>query len=63
MMVKRREVEPAEFEAVTVKGNAPGVVGVPEIVPDESRVRPVGRDPEERVHVMGEVPMAESVAE
>lgn len=63
MMVKSREVEPAELEAVTVKGNAPGVVGVPEMVPEESRLRPSGREPEERVHVMGDEPMAERVAE
>ncbi len=63
MIVKRREVEPAELVAVTVKEDAPGVVGVPEMVPEEDRVSPVGRSPLARVHVMGDEPRAERVAE
>lgn len=61
--VKSFEAVPTEFVAVTVKGNAPGSVGVPEIVPEESRLRPSGSEPSERVHVMWVAPMAESVAE
>ena len=35
---------------VTVKGNAPATVGVPERVPDEDRLRPVGSVPLETDH-------------
>ena len=46
----------AEAEALaasltaTVKGNAPATVGVPERVPDEDRLRPVGSVPLETDH-------------
>ena len=33
------------YMAVTVKSNFPETVGVPEILPDESRTSPVGRFP------------------
>ena len=62
-MVKSLEAVPAEFEAWTVKENAPGVVGVPEMLPEEERVRPAGRSPLARVQVMGDEPIAERVAE
>ena len=57
------EADPKEFEAVAVKENAPGVVGVPEIVPAESRERPGGRSELAGVQVMGDVPIAEMIAE
>ena len=63
MMVKSFEAEPAEFEAVAVKEKAPALVGVPEMLPEEERVRPAGRSPETRVHVMGFEPIAEMFAE
>ena len=42
--------------ASTVKLNEPITVGVPEIVPPEERLRPVGSDPELRANVYGAVP-------
>lgn len=62
-MVKSFADEPAEFVAWAVKENAPDVVGVPEMLPAESRVRPAGSEPERRVHVMGVEPIAERAAE
>ena len=63
MMVKSFEAEPAEFEAVAVKEKAPALVGVPEMLPEEERVRPAGRSPLERVQMMGDEPIAERFAE
>lgn len=63
MMVKSFEAEPAEFVAVAVKEKAPAWEGVPEIVPEEERVRPAGRSPLARVQVMGDEPIAERFAE
>lgn len=40
----------------TVKLNEPEVVGVPEIVPAATRVRPPGREPELRLQVYGVTP-------
>ncbi len=62
-MVKSFEAVPAEFEAWAVKENAPAWVGVPEMLPDEERVRPLGRSPLARVQVMGVEPIAERFAE
>jgi hypothetical protein len=45
---------------VTVTGNVPVVVGVPEITPPLEHVRSAGRP--EHVHVLGPVPLALSVA-
>jgi hypothetical protein len=49
---------PALFVALTVKLNAPVVVGVPDIVPVEESVNPVGKLPTDTDHVMGVVPVA-----
>jgi hypothetical protein len=47
----------AESVTVTVKGEVPATVGVPEITPVAlSRVSPVGRDPAVIDHVKGAVP-------
>src|SRR2546430_14962696 len=46
LMLRLAEAEPvAASLTVTVKGNAPATVGVPERVPDEDRLRPVGSVP------------------
>lgn len=34
-----------------VKVDGPAVVGVPEIIPEEESVRPVGKDPDDRENV------------
>ena len=41
---------------VTVKGNVPAVVGIPESIPEPLRVKPVGRVPIVTVQVYGAVP-------
>jgi len=46
----------AESVTLAVKLKVPVAVGVPEIIPEEPRVRPVGRVPEERDQVYGVVP-------
>ena len=50
-MLRLAEAEPLTASlTVTVKGNAPATVGVPERVPDEERIRPVGSVPLESDH-------------
>ena len=46
------------FEAWTVKVKMPVAVGVPEILPDASRVRPSGSEPSVMLHVIGVAPIA-----
>src|SRR5207249_4322308 len=51
LMLRLAEAEPlAASLTPTVKGNAPATVGVPERVPDEDRLRPVGSVPLETDH-------------
>ena len=63
MIVKSLVADPEELEAWTVKEYAPGVEGVPEILPSIPRVKPSGSEPSERVHVMGVEPRALRSAE
>ena len=51
LILRFAEAEPlAASLTATVKGNAPATVGVPERVPDEDRLRPVGSVPLETDH-------------
>ena len=53
-----------ESVTFTVKLNEPDAVGVPEMVPPEDSVRPVGKAPELRLQLYGAVPpLATSVVE
>ena len=54
-------LNPILFSALTVKLNVPAVVGVPEISPLAEMVKPLGRLPLSILHVMGVLPVADSV--
>ena len=46
------------FAAVTVPAYVPNVVGLPEMMPDELRLRPGGNPPPVTEYVIGDVPLA-----
>jgi hypothetical protein len=52
---------PATLLALTVNGDVPAVVGVPEMIPAAESVKPSGKVPLAMLHVMGASPVASSV--
>ena len=60
-MLKARVKLLALFVALTVKLYVFAAVGVPEITPSALKFNPVGRLPLANSHVIGAVPLAESV--
>jgi len=50
----------ALFSAFTVKLKDPSLAGVPDITPSSERVRPGGKLPSSRLHIMGVSPVASS---